>query len=239
MRVLALDTSGAACSVALLDRGRLAAHCFEPMARGHAERLMPMAAAVFEAGGLDGGFAALDLIAATVGPGAFTGIRIGLAAARAMGMAAGRPVVGVTAFEALAEAVPMEHRAGRTLLVAIDSRRENLFVQLIGADGEPLGEAGDAAPAALPSLVAPGPLIVAGDAARRAAAALEAAGRDDVRIAPGEGLPDAAWVARVAARRAAAAAAEAGGGAESLLPLPRPLYLRAPAVTLPRRTATP
>jgi tRNA threonylcarbamoyladenosine biosynthesis protein TsaB len=237
MRVLALDTSGTACSVALLDGDRLAAHRFEPMARGHAERLMPMVAAVVEAGGLDGGFAALDLIAATVGPGAFTGIRIGLAAARAMGMAAGRPVVGVTAFEALAEAVPTELRAGRTLLVAIDSRRENLFVQAIGADGEPLGEPGDAAPHAVPSLVPPGALVVAGDAARRAAAALEAAGRGgDVRIAPGDGLPDAARVARVAARRAAAVPA---GGAEALLPLPRPLYLRAPAVTLPRRSGTP
>src|SRR3954469_5612836 len=103
MNILALDTAGAACSVAVLRGVVVAASRSEPMARGHSEALMPMIRAAMRDAALE--FDALDLIAATVGPGAFTGIRIGLAAARGLALAAGKPAVGVTSFEAVAEGV--------------------------------------------------------------------------------------------------------------------------------------
>ncbi|MCH7931874.1 MAG: tRNA (adenosine(37)-N6)-threonylcarbamoyltransferase complex dimerization subunit type 1 TsaB, partial [Proteobacteria bacterium] len=94
MNVLALDTATAACSVALWSDGTVLAQRFATMARGHAEALMPMVEAVMAEAGL--AFADLDLVATTVGPGTFTGLRVGLAAARGLALAGGLPIVGVT-----------------------------------------------------------------------------------------------------------------------------------------------
>jgi tRNA threonylcarbamoyladenosine biosynthesis protein TsaB len=134
MKVLAFDSSGAACSAAIRDgEGRLLAHRFEPLARGHAERLMPMLREVMQEAGL--AFSGLDLIAVTTGPGSFTGIRVGLAAARGLALASGLPLLGVTAFEAVASAVSPDECRGGALIVAIDSRRDDLFIQSFAADG--------------------------------------------------------------------------------------------------------
>lgn len=98
MRLLAIDTALKACSVAYLDGGAAPVSISEPMDRGHAEALAPMAAAVMA--GKD--FATLDRIVVTTGPGSFTGLRVGLAFARAMALAVERPCVGVSGLEALA-----------------------------------------------------------------------------------------------------------------------------------------
>lgn len=220
--ILALDAATAACSAAVLSEGRVAAHRFAPMAIGHAQALLPLVEAVMAESGAT--FAALDYVAVTVGPGAFTGLRVGLAAARGIGLAAGKPVGGVTTLEAVAHAVDTPARAEAVLLVAIESKRRELFVQCFAADHSPLG-----APAAVPSeelrmFVPAGALAIAGDAAGRAAEALAAAGRR-ATVLSDVSHPDAAHVAMVAAERLA------GNGA--LLP-PRPLYLRAPDVTVVR-----
>src|SRR6204780_5030620 len=96
MRVLAIDTALEACSAAVLDteQGIVTAHESLPMVRGHAEALIPLIARVLEKSGLD--FAALDRIAVTTGPGSFTGLRVGLSAARGIGLAADRPGVGLS-----------------------------------------------------------------------------------------------------------------------------------------------
>src|SRR5690348_13641272 len=104
MNILAFDTSGAVCAAAVLRGGVLAARRAAPMERGHAQALAPMLADTMAEAGL--GFDALDAIGVTVGPGAFTGIRIGLATARGIGLAAALPVYGVTGFAAIASAVP-------------------------------------------------------------------------------------------------------------------------------------
>jgi tRNA threonylcarbamoyladenosine biosynthesis protein TsaB len=219
MIVLALDSSGAACSVALVDGDTVLAHRFRAMARGHAEVLMPMLRDAMAEAAV--GFASLGLIAATVGPGSFTGIRVGLAAARGLALASGLPAVGITAFAAVAAAVePAVEATGAAVVVAIDSRRAELFVQIF-AGGIAAGPPAAVAPADLAALVPAGRLVLAGDGAARAAAALTAAGRD--ALVSGVAVLDARDVARVALSH------PGDGGAL------RPLYLRAPDVTLPSR----
>jgi tRNA threonylcarbamoyladenosine biosynthesis protein TsaB len=209
MRILALETSGAACSVAVLAGERVAAHRREAMLRGQSEALMPMIRDAMEAAGLR--FSALDLVASTVGPGAFTGIRIGLAAARGIALAAGIPALGVTTFEAIGEAAGWPER----LLAAVDSRREDvIFVQLL-----PEGAPAAIAPEALAAWAPPGPLVVAGDAGARAAALI------GERAQYREAAADALAVALLAARRWRPGAA---------LAPPRPLYLRAADTTAPK-----
>src|SRR6478609_5780043 len=96
MRILAIDTALEACSAAVLDTeaGRTIAGESIDMARGHAEALMPLIARVMSDAQID--FSELGRIAVTVGPGSFTGMRVGIAAARGLALAAGRPAVGLS-----------------------------------------------------------------------------------------------------------------------------------------------
>jgi tRNA threonylcarbamoyladenosine biosynthesis protein TsaB len=222
MKVLAFDSSGAACSAAIRDgKGRLLAHRFEPLARGHAERLMPMLRDVMTVAGV--AFSGLDLIAVTIGPGSFTGIRVGLAAARGLALASALPLLGVTAFEAIVAAVPPAERRGGALIVAIDSRRDDLFIQSFPADGAAVSAPAALAPAALAAAVPAGDLLLAGDGAARARDALAALGRS-ARLARADGPPDAADIAALALAR---------WQPGTLPALPLPLYLRPPDVTMP------
>src|SRR6476619_838935 len=106
MNILALDTSMGACNAAVLladGATQRIVLCEETMARGHAEALMPMVAEVMTEAGL--GFAALDLIAATLGPGSFTGVRIAIAAARGFALATGAPLWGTDSLTVMAKGV--------------------------------------------------------------------------------------------------------------------------------------
>jgi tRNA threonylcarbamoyladenosine biosynthesis protein TsaB len=138
MRILAIDTSCAAASAAVVDSGMMEplAVVSRAMTRGHAEALAPMIeeASLTVAGGL----AALNRIVVTTGPGSFTGIRVGLAMARAMGLALGVPVVGVSTLAALAAPLLSEPRAG-VIAAAIDARHGSAYFQLFEASGRPLG----------------------------------------------------------------------------------------------------
>jgi tRNA threonylcarbamoyladenosine biosynthesis protein TsaB len=232
MLVLALDTAMSACSVALCSNGSMLAVRSQAMERGHAEALMPMIENVMAEGRR--AYADLDLVAATVGPGAFTGIRIGLAAARGIALAAGKPCVGVTTLEALAVcALGARKPAGApepgncAVLVAVESRRADLFVQAFDASGLNIGEAESLPPEGLPEFVravslAPG-FVLAGDGARRARKALAQAGIA-AEACEGTDAPDPARIAALAAERHGRGAARA----------PKPFYLRPPDVTLPR-----
>jgi tRNA threonylcarbamoyladenosine biosynthesis protein TsaB len=217
--VLAFDSAGNSCSAAVLSDGRLRAQRFAAMERGQAEALMPMIGTVLEEADIP--IDRLDLIAVTVGPGAFTGLRIGLAAAHGLALASGVPALGITSFAAVAAQVPAESRAGRPLVVALDSKRAELYLQIFGETG-PESEPALVAPAAFDAFVPPGELLLAGDAAGRLAAALP--GRSP-SLATGRGVADAADVARLAA-----AAWHPGFRP----PPPRPLYLRPPDTTAPR-----
>ena len=140
---------------------------------GQAEALLPLVDDAMHEAGLRP--SALDFIAVTTGPGSFTGIRVGIAAARGIALAAGLPLIGVGSFAAVAHIVPSAAVASGCLLVALETRRPDLYVQLFDSARRPLGEPAATLPEALAATVAqvaPTSIAIAGDAAARAATAL-------------------------------------------------------------------
>ena len=123
---LAVDTALEACSVAVVDGDRPLALRSEQMARGHQERLAPMVAEAMAQAGL--AFDRLERIVVTVGPGSFTGLRVGLAFARAMALALDIPCVGVGALQALASSTPETAQAPLAAAV-LDGRRGQVYLQ--------------------------------------------------------------------------------------------------------------
>jgi len=208
--ILALDTCLTACSAALLDGEAVLAARSEAMPRGHQERLAPLVQELMAEAGV--GFPALTRIGVTVGPGSFTGLRVGLAFAKGLSSALSIPCVGVGALEALAFGQP------GFVVAVIDARREQVYVQMFG-DGVALMApdalaAADAA-ARLAELYHGGPATLIGSGAPLLAPALPSAS-----VLTPDG-PDPVAVARLAQR-----------GPDPLKP-PRPLYLRAPDAKLP------
>ncbi|WP_245613080.1 tRNA (adenosine(37)-N6)-threonylcarbamoyltransferase complex dimerization subunit type 1 TsaB [Skermanella stibiiresistens] len=218
-----MDSATGACSVALWRDGAIVARRFAAMDRGQSEIMVPMVQEVMAEAGV--GFQDLDGLGVTIGPGAFTGLRIGLAAARGLALASGLPLVGVTTFEAVGHGIPPEERLGRAVVVAVESRREDIFIQSFDNDMKLADQPRSIRPDAF--AVPDCPTLIAGDAAVRLRMALEARGLQDaagLRFAAGPGLPDAADVAALVAERGFASAADGP---------PRPFYLRPPDVTLP------
>lgn len=146
MALLAFDTCFGAVSVAVRYRTGsgdfVVREAYEARQTGHAERLMPMIAEVMTGAGLE--FDQIERFAVTVGPGSFTGVRVGVAAARAFALAASRPVVGVPSLEVIAargRTLLGARGDGRTLVVAIDARRGGLYCAL-HRDGTTVGDSG-------------------------------------------------------------------------------------------------
>ena len=128
-RLLAFDTSGPACRLAVTRGGDVLAMAEEAMAKGQAERLMPLVAELLARAGL--GLNQLDALAVGIGPGNFTGIRLSVAAARGLALSLGIPAIGVSALEAAVEEAP------RPALACLDARRGAVYVQRFG-DGATL-----------------------------------------------------------------------------------------------------
>ncbi|QWG23404.1 tRNA (adenosine(37)-N6)-threonylcarbamoyltransferase complex dimerization subunit type 1 TsaB [Bradyrhizobium sediminis] len=214
MLILAIDTALDACAAGVLDTdaGRLIAQESQAMKRGHAEALMPLIGRVMTASGI--GFAALDRIAATTGPGSFTGLRVGLSAARGIALAANKPVVGLTTLTAYAAPVVAQN-GGHPVISAIDARHDHVYFQVVSGDGSslirpkvaPIEEALDAARFGAPHLV--------GNAARILADRWPADAPPPFRV-DAQPAPDIAWVAWLAAAVSPDTAPA------------RPYYLRAP-----------
>ncbi|RXG92416.1 tRNA (adenosine(37)-N6)-threonylcarbamoyltransferase complex dimerization subunit type 1 TsaB [Bradyrhizobium zhanjiangense] len=137
MLILAIDTALDACSAAVLDTetAELRAQESLPMKRGHAEALMPLIARVMQSANL--AFTALDRIAVTVGPGSFTGLRVGISAARGLALAARRPAVGLTTLSAYAAAIVGQSRSV-PVMSAIDARHDHVYFQIVAGDGSQL-----------------------------------------------------------------------------------------------------
>jgi tRNA threonylcarbamoyladenosine biosynthesis protein TsaB len=207
--VLALDTCLAACSVALLRDGETLGWLSEPTARGHQERLAPMTRDLLAGSGL--AFAALDRIGVTVGPGSFTGLRVGLAFAKGLAFALGRPCVGIGTLEALAASL----EDGGAKAAVIDAGRGRVYLQLFDGAASLSGPdilTLETAAARLIEVQASREVALTGPGADLLAGALRGA---IVRPLP---APDPRAVARLAA-------------AAPLAP-PRPVYLRPPDATV-------
>jgi tRNA threonylcarbamoyladenosine biosynthesis protein TsaB len=217
--ILTIDAAGSACATAVARGDQLLAVRCAAMMHGQAEALLPMIDDAMRAAGLRP--AALDLLAVTTGPGSFTGIRVGVAAAQGIALAAGLPLIGVGSFEAVAEVVPSDAIAGGSLLVALEARRTDLFVQLFDSAREPLSEPAAVLPENLAATIAqvePRCLAIAGDAAARAATALGRRSGASVVESP----PSVIGALYAALRRWREG--ERGGAV-------RPRYLRPPDVT--------
>lgn len=130
--VLVLDTAGRACQVGVFADGGLRLSRRVEMVHGQAEKLMPLLDAALAEAGV--AYAGVGAVVVTVGPGSFTGLRVGLAAAHGLGLAIGCPVVGVSSLAAWAMSV-LPQATGRFVRVALDSRRGDAFVQDFDAAG--------------------------------------------------------------------------------------------------------
>jgi tRNA threonylcarbamoyladenosine biosynthesis protein TsaB len=223
MRVLAIDTALDACSAAVLDtkRGAMLASETLPMIRGHAEALVPLIARIMAKAAIP--FEKLDRIAVTTGPGSFTGLRVGISAARGIALASGKPAVGLSTLAAYA-APRMAEDDGIAVAAAVDARHGHVYLQVFGGTrpiGPCIASLEDAARAAGEQA------RLVGSAAGLVAAAWPQDRQPPSAVEP-RPAPDIRWVARLGA-----VAAERNS--------PRPLYLRAPdaqpqdARRLPRR----
>ena len=210
--ILAVDTCLAASSIAVLDGDAVLAARSEPMTRGHQERIAVLAREVAAEAGVK--FAALSRIAVTVGPGSFTGLRVGLSFAKGLAAALSIPCVGINSLEALAAT------SGARGFVAgvLDAKMGQVYLQVF--DGGKALMAPDAlevsvAIARLAELYSGGPATLVGSGAPLVAEVLPEA----TVLTPA--FADPAAIARLAAARPAPTHS------------PRPLYLRAPYAVAP------
>ena len=199
------------------QRGAILASESLGMLRGHAEAVMPLIARVMDAARCE--FADLDRVAVTVGPGSFTGLRVGISAARGIALATAKPAVGLSTLSALA-APHVAARSDHTIIAAIDARNEQVYFHVFAPNGTTIVRAAVRA-------VPVGPTVITGSGASLVAAHWPS-GSPTPRIEV-KAAPDIGWVARLGA-----AARDEGAP-------PKPLYLRRPdarpqdAGRLPRR----
>ncbi|MBB3562150.1 N6-L-threonylcarbamoyladenine synthase [Rhizobium sp. BK512] len=140
MIVLALDTAGVDCAAAIYDSGRntMLGEASDMIGKGHAEHLMGIVDRALDQAGV--ALSDVDRLAVTIGPGSFTGIRVGVAAARGFALSLDIPAVGITTLEVMA-AAQREKTPGRAVLAAMDAKREEIYLQSFAADGAALDEA--------------------------------------------------------------------------------------------------
>jgi tRNA threonylcarbamoyladenosine biosynthesis protein TsaB len=212
MRLLAIDTALEACSVAVFDGdGRKPVVVSDVIGRGHAERLFGMIETAMRDAGL--AFADLDRIAVTVGPGSFTGLRVGVAAARGFALAIGCPAIGIGTLDVHAETA-RENAGNVPVLAVLDARRDEIYGQRFSADGRPVGDAAVAPAGYFAAMVESGD-VVAGNAADMVVALLPK-GVAAPAIVHRRSAPDIVALARIGLRSPESNVA------------PRPLYLRPP-----------
>ena len=214
MLILAIDTALDACAAAVLDTasGKMVARESLAMKRGHAEALMPLIGRVMKQAGI--AFAALDRIAVTTGPGSFTGLRVGLSAARGIGLAADKPVVGLSTLTAYAAPV-VSQNAARPVISAIDARHDQVYFQVVSGDGGSLmrPRVGPVEEALGASRF--GAVHLVGNAAKILADRWPADAAPPFKVDP-QPAPDIAWLAWL------------GAAVSPEIAPARPYYLRAP-----------
>ncbi|WP_298260642.1 tRNA (adenosine(37)-N6)-threonylcarbamoyltransferase complex dimerization subunit type 1 TsaB [uncultured Litoreibacter sp.] len=210
---LAFDTSAAHCAAALLLGDTIVATRVEDMAKGQAERLMPLLEEVLTEAGKN--WSDLDRIGVGIGPGNFTGIRVSVSAARGLAVSLGVPAIGVSALEAMADAPSI---TGKTLAV-IDARQNKAYSQLFDIGGIAL---------------APPTLSLLQDVSQSPDGGLTVVGHDSANLALRLGCHHVETTARAAIEATARIASTRMLDGSR----PAPLYLR-PADAAPPRDPAP
>lgn len=218
MNILAFDTTLGACSAAVARRGN--GDCqvfgaFELRHREHAEVLMPMIGGVLDEAAL--AYADIDAIAVTIGPGSFTGVRVGVAAARGFALALNVPLIALTSLELIArQALDQLDEAPETLAVSIDARRSEVYFALFDGAGDVLSGPAALSPSqAVNNLPSSGRVMAVGSGAGLIAGTALSRGLE-IEVILGDLQPDARMLAKIALER------EPASGPVS------PLYLRPP-----------
>jgi len=227
MRVLAIDTALQACSAAVLDadRGGIVATETLAMTRGHAESLMPLIARVMDFAEVE--FSELDRVAVTIGPGSFTGLRVGIAAARGIALAAGKPAVGLSTLAGFGAPLIAEDDSTH-VVAAIEARHGQVYLQMFGAGGRTLVAPRLASLREALRTAMTGPARLVGTAAGLLAENWPKGDQVPLLVEQRD-APDIDWIARL------------GAALDDTSGSPKPLYLRAPdaqpqdAARLPRR----
>jgi tRNA threonylcarbamoyladenosine biosynthesis protein TsaB len=160
MNILAFDTTLSMCSIAVMAKGMVRAVRIETEPAKQVERLFPMIEEALAEAGI--AYADLDALAVTTGPGSFTGVRIGIAAARGLRLATGLPVIGLSGFEVINRAISRT-RHNSKLLVVLDARRQQVFAQAFDSAGEVLAEPVMLAYAEIVAYAGDGALLLAGN----------------------------------------------------------------------------
>lgn len=216
MNILAFDTALNACSIALVSGtardNELIARTFQWRPRGHAEVLAPLIKELLAEAGWS--FGMIDKIAVTTGPGSFTGVRVGLAAARGIAVASGIPAIGLSTLEAIGANARGELDAPGTICVAVDARRGEIYSQTFTHELEPVSEPAAVSPAhAVDNLTQQG-IVIIGSGAHLIAEQLAKRGMA-YTLSSALGVPDAGMIGQMAL------------GREARTQPPVPLYLRA------------
>lgn len=206
MKVLAIDTAGVDCSAAVYDASsrQMLSVVSERIGKGHAERLMAMIDEAVGKASLS--LQSIDRIAVTIGPGSFTGIRVGVAAARGFGLALGVETVGISTLHTLAQA-HLDRDSASPVIAAMDAKRDEIYAQAFGSDGVPLN-----APHSID-------LAQLAEWSQRFGAVITGTGGALLEGVAGGAEPDRFDIS-VVARLAASARPD--------LNIPKPLYLRGP-----------
>lgn len=220
MLLLALDSATPVSSAALCDdAGGILGHRRGDEGPDQADRLIELIDAVLRDAGLD--YGGIDVIAVNCGPGSFTGIRAGVAAARGLALASGRPLVAVNSLEVLAAALGPQ--AAGTIVAALDARRGQVYLQMFDHELVALGEPRALAPENVPLAVLQPPIRLLGSGAPLVRAALP----HEAPVPQESVRTDALGVARRALARLAAGERPVPGHTV------KPLYLRPPDARLP------
>ena len=227
--IIGIDSATSGCSVAVMAGGQVLAATVKEMSRGQAEELMPMVDGILKESDITP--AELDLVAVSIGPGSFTGLRIGLAAARGFALSLSIPCIGVSTFEVCAAAVDKNVIGPGKLLIAIETRRDDIYAQLFNSDLTPLSDGAAIDDVGLVSLVAEvadNNVVVAGDGGARAIEMLKNHGNIKATLFDVGVFSGAVHACTIAGSKYKPYKPGA------IPPPPQPLYLRPPEAKIPQ-----
>lgn len=221
--IIGIDSATSGCSVAVMAGAQVLATTVKEMSRGQAEELMPMIEGILKESDITP--PQLDLVAVSIGPGSFTGLRIGLATARGLALSLSIPCIGASTFEVCAAAVDKNAIGAGKLLIAIETRRDDIYAQLFNSDLTPLSDGAAMDCVGLATLVADNNVVVAGDGGVHAIEMLKNQGGTKATL-----FDVGVFSGAVHACTIAGSKYKPG----EIVPPPQPLYLRPPEAKIPQ-----